>query len=155
MFSVVTKCIVLAFAIAGKAHLWASISVDVGAMILVTLNAMTIIPHHCRACSQEVSARDIKKQKCVEDMIDDCLRNPCSPEQPKQPVGLHIYILFPMKRQLSTSETNDSSTVKSLTVDILVVNNYASTRLVFQQRSHISESRKEVPANLSHGHGVI
>jgi Cd2+/Zn2+-exporting ATPase len=54
MFSVVTKCIVLAFAIAGKAHLWASISVDVGAMILVTLNAMTIIPHHCRACSQEV-----------------------------------------------------------------------------------------------------
>ena len=42
-FSVVTKGIVLGFAVAGKTHLWAAIATDVGAMILVTLNAMMLL----------------------------------------------------------------------------------------------------------------
>ena len=43
VFCVVTKFIVLAFAIAGKTRLWAAIAADVGTMILVTLNAMTLL----------------------------------------------------------------------------------------------------------------
>jgi hypothetical protein len=44
LFSIVVKLIVLAFAIAGLTHLWVAIASDVGSMILVTLNAMTILP---------------------------------------------------------------------------------------------------------------
>ncbi|KAL7563142.1 hypothetical protein ACA910_012322 [Epithemia clementina (nom. ined.)] len=43
VFSLATKFVVLGFAIAGKAHLWAAIATDVGSMILVTLNAMTLL----------------------------------------------------------------------------------------------------------------
>ena len=73
VFSVGTKFIVLAFAIAGKAHLWAAIAADVGAMILVTLNAMTIIPRRRTNSSQNNLARDIEKQKLVEDTVEDAL----------------------------------------------------------------------------------
>jgi Zn2+/Cd2+-exporting ATPase len=44
VFSVAFKLLVLGFALAGKAHLWAAIVTDVGAMILVTLNGMMLLP---------------------------------------------------------------------------------------------------------------
>ena len=48
LFSVSIKFLVLAFALAGKTHLWAAIGSDVGAMILVTLNSMTLLPKQGR-----------------------------------------------------------------------------------------------------------
>jgi hypothetical protein len=44
VFSVAVKLVVLGFALVGKAHLWAAIASDVGAMILVTLNGMMLLP---------------------------------------------------------------------------------------------------------------
>jgi Cd2+/Zn2+-exporting ATPase len=44
IFSIAVKLIVLGFALAGKAELWAAIASDVGAMILVTLNGMLLLP---------------------------------------------------------------------------------------------------------------
>ncbi|KAG7346359.1 heavy metal translocating P-type ATPase [Nitzschia inconspicua] len=43
-FSLVVKFLVLGFALANKANLWAAISSDVGAMLLVTLNGMSLLP---------------------------------------------------------------------------------------------------------------
>ena len=44
VFSLVVKFIVLGFAIQGKVDLWMAILVDVGSMLLVTWNSMTLIP---------------------------------------------------------------------------------------------------------------
>jgi Zn2+/Cd2+-exporting ATPase len=44
VFSVAVKLIVLGFALTGQAYLWAAIASDVGAMILVTLNGMMLLP---------------------------------------------------------------------------------------------------------------
>ena len=44
VFSIGVKFLVLGFALAGKAYLWAAIASDVGAMILVTLNGMMLLP---------------------------------------------------------------------------------------------------------------
>lgn len=44
IFSLVTKAIVVGFAIAGDAQLWAAIAADVGAMLIVTLNGMLLLP---------------------------------------------------------------------------------------------------------------
>jgi Cd2+/Zn2+-exporting ATPase len=43
-FSLIVKFVVLGFALAGKASLWGAIASDVGAMILVTLNGMSLLP---------------------------------------------------------------------------------------------------------------
>ena len=43
-FSLVVKCLVLGIAFAGRANLWAAIASDVGAMLLVTLNSMMLLP---------------------------------------------------------------------------------------------------------------
>lgn len=44
IFSFVVKVIVLGFTIHGDVALWAAIVSDVGAMLLVTLNGMTLLP---------------------------------------------------------------------------------------------------------------
>lgn len=44
MFSLIVKFLVLGFALAGRAALWAAIASDVGAMLLVTLNSMLLLP---------------------------------------------------------------------------------------------------------------
>ena len=44
IFSLLVKFLVLGFALAGRAHLWAAIASDVGAMIIVTLNGMRLLP---------------------------------------------------------------------------------------------------------------
>lgn len=43
-FSLFVKFLVLGFALAGKAALWAAIASDVGAMLLVTINSMLLLP---------------------------------------------------------------------------------------------------------------
>ncbi len=43
-FSIVVKAIVMGFTIAGRSSLWAAIVSDVGAMIIVTLNGMKLLP---------------------------------------------------------------------------------------------------------------
>lgn len=53
IFSLVVKFIVLGFAFGGMAHLWAAIASDVGAMLVVTLNAMTILPKNQQHQQQE------------------------------------------------------------------------------------------------------
>eukprot|EP00544_Gedaniella_sp_CCMP2646_P007956 CAMPEP_0202486348 /NCGR_PEP_ID=MMETSP1361-20130828/4939_1 /ASSEMBLY_ACC=CAM_ASM_000849 /TAXON_ID=210615 /ORGANISM="Staurosira complex sp., Strain CCMP2646" /LENGTH=1321 /DNA_ID=CAMNT_0049115457 /DNA_START=9 /DNA_END=3974 /DNA_ORIENTATION=+ len=44
IFSIVVKAIVVGFALAGDAHLWAAIASDVGAMLIVTINGMLLLP---------------------------------------------------------------------------------------------------------------
>lgn len=44
VFSLVVKAIVMGFAFSGRATLWAAIASDVGAMLLVTLNGMKLLP---------------------------------------------------------------------------------------------------------------
>jgi Zn2+/Cd2+-exporting ATPase len=43
-FSLIVKFLVLGFALADRASLWAAIASDVGAMLLVTLNGMSLLP---------------------------------------------------------------------------------------------------------------
>jgi Zn2+/Cd2+-exporting ATPase len=44
IFSISVKFLVLGFTLTGRTHLWAAIASDVGAMILVTLNSMMLMP---------------------------------------------------------------------------------------------------------------
>lgn len=44
VFSFAIKALVMGFAFAGRASLWAAIGSDVGAMLLVTLNGMRLLP---------------------------------------------------------------------------------------------------------------
>lgn len=48
VFSLFIKFLVLGFALANKASLWAAIASDVGAMMLVTLNGMSLLPRKRR-----------------------------------------------------------------------------------------------------------
>lgn len=48
IFSFVVKAIVLGFTLSGSVHLWAAIVSDVGAMLIVTLNGMTLLPYKKR-----------------------------------------------------------------------------------------------------------
>ncbi|KAL3916554.1 MAG: hypothetical protein SGILL_005124 [Bacillariaceae sp.] len=52
-FSLIVKFIVLGFALAGRASLWGAIASDVGAMILVTLNGMALLPLRSRKMQGE------------------------------------------------------------------------------------------------------
>ena len=46
VFSFAVKALVMGFTFAGRASLWAAIGSDVGAMLLVTLNGMRLLPSH-------------------------------------------------------------------------------------------------------------
>jgi Cd2+/Zn2+-exporting ATPase len=72
VFSLGVKLLVLGFALAGKASLWAAIATDVGAMIIVTLNGMLLLPSRKKKeCSQEVL--DVEKEENTENCRDiDC-----------------------------------------------------------------------------------
>ena len=64
-FSLVTKFLVLGFALAGRATLWAAIAVDVGGMVIVTLNGMSILP--MTAQQQPCTAAPGQKHRDVEE----------------------------------------------------------------------------------------
>jgi Zn2+/Cd2+-exporting ATPase len=59
VFSIAVKALVLVFALLGRAELWAAIAVDVGAMLVVTLNAMTLLP---RQSSSAARAHGVHKE---------------------------------------------------------------------------------------------
>ena len=44
VFSFAVKAVVVGYTLAGEAHLWAAIAADVGSMLIVTLNGMTLLP---------------------------------------------------------------------------------------------------------------
>jgi Zn2+/Cd2+-exporting ATPase len=56
VFSLVIKLVVLILALLGWATLWAAIASDVGSMLVVTLNAMTLLPAHNRSPKDEESS---------------------------------------------------------------------------------------------------
>jgi Cd2+/Zn2+-exporting ATPase len=58
IFSLVTKAIVVGFAIAGDAQLWAAIAADVGAMLIVTLNGMLLLPRRKKDSQLTTRVRD-------------------------------------------------------------------------------------------------
>lgn len=57
-FSLVTKAIVMGFTFAGRASLWAAIASDVGAMLIVTLNGMKLLPSSRKVRENELLASD-------------------------------------------------------------------------------------------------
>jgi len=58
MFSLIVKAVVMGFTFAGKASLWAAIASDVGAMLVVTLNGMKLLP----------SSRKVKENSLAEEV---------------------------------------------------------------------------------------
>jgi Cd2+/Zn2+-exporting ATPase len=74
IFSITVKLIVLVFALAGKTHLWAAIATDVGAMILVTLNSMTLLP-------RSSSTKPDVSLECLSDGSQE--KGGCTPTQEK------------------------------------------------------------------------
>ena len=54
VFSLFVKVVVLGFALAGRASLWGAIVSDVGAMILVTMNGMLLLPTEKRHPTEKV-----------------------------------------------------------------------------------------------------
>lgn len=55
-FSLIVKALVMGFTFAGRASLWAAIASDVGAMLLVTLNGMKLLPS-----SRKVKENDLAR----------------------------------------------------------------------------------------------
>ena len=61
IFSVVVKAVVLVFALKGMTELWAAIASDVGAMLLVTLNSMLLLPKRQTRAGVESMKGDIEE----------------------------------------------------------------------------------------------
>ena len=68
VFSITVKFVVLGFTLAGSGKLWAAIASDVGAMLLVTLNAMTLLPSRAQKTTNtsEKSALLVQRRKLAE-----------------------------------------------------------------------------------------
>eukprot|EP00569_Conticribra_weissflogii_P000080 CAMPEP_0171356732 /NCGR_PEP_ID=MMETSP0878-20121228/45878_1 /TAXON_ID=67004 /ORGANISM="Thalassiosira weissflogii, Strain CCMP1336" /LENGTH=1229 /DNA_ID=CAMNT_0011862759 /DNA_START=432 /DNA_END=4121 /DNA_ORIENTATION=- len=63
-FSLVTKAIVMGFAFAGRASLWAAIVSDVGAMLLVTLNGMKLLPSSRKVRENDLLVSPVREENC-------------------------------------------------------------------------------------------
>ena len=61
IFSLAVKFVVLGFALAGKTHLWAAIASDVGAMILVTMNSMMLLPRRQKSSDVDALKSDVEQ----------------------------------------------------------------------------------------------
>ena len=67
----VIKAIVLILALSGWTTLWAAIASDVGSMLVVTLNAMTLLPAGSRSHKEDgVSNGDVEKQPANQSRTD-------------------------------------------------------------------------------------
>lgn len=66
VFSLVVKFIVLGFALAGKTNLWAAVCTDVGAMLIVTLNSMLLLPRRQTHSKVENMTGDIEKASDIQ-----------------------------------------------------------------------------------------
>lgn len=57
VFSLACKAVVMGFAFAGRAGLWAAIATDVGSMLVVTLNGMKLLPSSRKVRQNELRSR--------------------------------------------------------------------------------------------------
>lgn len=71
-FSLLTKFVVLGFALAGKTELWAAIATDVGSMLVVTLNAMTLLPKYKNHTEAMNPGGDIERNEVDTDRCCGC-----------------------------------------------------------------------------------
>jgi Cd2+/Zn2+-exporting ATPase len=63
VFSLVVKALVMGFMFVGKATLWAAIASDVGAMLIVTINGMKLLPS-----SRKVQQNDLAVQESAKEL---------------------------------------------------------------------------------------
>lgn len=61
-FSLLTKAIVMGFAFVGRASLWAAIVSDVGAMLLVTLNGMKLLPSRRKVRENDLLVSTVREE---------------------------------------------------------------------------------------------
>jgi hypothetical protein len=61
IFSLAVKFTVLGFTLVGRTHLWAAIASDVGAMIVVTLNSMMLLPSRQKSADVVALKNDVEK----------------------------------------------------------------------------------------------
>jgi Cd2+/Zn2+-exporting ATPase len=66
IFSFVVKIIVVGFTLSGSVHLWAAIAADVGAMLVVTLNGMTLLPMRKRNVDLEADQGSVTKGEVLQ-----------------------------------------------------------------------------------------
>ena len=85
IISIVTKLIVFGFAIAGYAYLWLAILTDVGTMLLVTLNSMTLLTRRMT--------------------VDECDRTDLNEAGVLNATSKHLKINFANEKYLESSET--------------------------------------------------
>lgn len=76
IFSLVVKVVVVCFTFAGNVQLWAAIASDVGAMLIVTLNGMMLLPKRKKPShpvSEDESMKD--PEQAVEEVSASCCEN--------------------------------------------------------------------------------
>ena len=97
IFSVVVKFVVLGFALSGKTQLWAAIGSDVGAMLVVTLNAMALLPRQSRESAKpspwNTAGHDVEDGRgalpcCNSKQSDDCCRASSQDQEGKRSIGV-------------------------------------------------------------------
>jgi Cd2+/Zn2+-exporting ATPase len=69
IFSFVVKAIVLGFTLSGSVHLWAAIASDVGAMLVVTLNGMTLLPYKKKLVKLDIKAAEETLPESAKDLV--------------------------------------------------------------------------------------
>lgn len=60
-FSLIVKAVVMGFTFAGKASLWAAIASDVGAMLIVTINGMKLLPSSGKVKNNDLAQESIQE----------------------------------------------------------------------------------------------
>lgn len=87
VFSLVVKFTVLGFALAGRTNLWAAIGTDVGAMLLVTLNSMMLLPARQRGADVRALRVDIEggSPTNVNNAVSDCNKGCCRTSSTRSP----------------------------------------------------------------------
>ncbi len=66
VFSFAVKALVMGFAFAGKASLWAAIGSDVGAMLVVTLNGMRLLPSSNKVSLEKDGSKNAEEDELLE-----------------------------------------------------------------------------------------
>ena len=64
-FSLIVKAVVMGFTFAGKAFLWAAIASDVGAMLIVTLNGMKLLPSSRAVKKNDLATEAAEKREAA------------------------------------------------------------------------------------------
>jgi soluble P-type ATPase len=86
-FSLAVKFTVLGFALAGRTSLWAAIATDVGAMLLVTLNSMMLLPARQHESDVQALKADIESgtSTSASNAASDCKKGCCNSSSARRP----------------------------------------------------------------------